>query len=79
MKANLRRRLEALQQAADSKRANQPTENIYAGWTLEELRAEEVRFMENRTPEQKAYSEWVESLSLEELKQYYTDMMRNIQ
>jgi hypothetical protein len=77
MKANLRR-LEAIQQAVESRKASQPTESRYSSWTTEELHAEMDRFMKNRTPEQKAYSEWLESLSLEELKQYYADMMREI-
>lgn len=71
MKANLKRRLEAIQQAAESKRANQPTENPYSDWSTEQLQAEIDRFLAEPRPQP-----W-DNMSLEELKYYYAEMMRD--
>lgn len=77
-KANLKRRLEVLQQAANSRTASDNSESAclaakYAAMSDEELRAcFDEKLAEGREPQP-----W-DNMSLEELQWYFADIMRNI-
>ncbi|WP_036489723.1 hypothetical protein [Myxosarcina sp. GI1] len=79
MKFNLKKRIEALKVAADDQKAGQIKNkpNPYENWSKEDLEAEYDRFLANQTPEQKAYCDWLNTQTTEQLAELYADMMRD--